>query len=154
MTSKRHHFHLLSSRQRFSFVCVCDLMSQFSWFFWFYQHEESSISYLSSFFSSFLSSRSLSLRQFWLSSRQRDSKSRRHQIDDRSHLFHLFRQRDEINHAVFVSKSKRRCLNELIQRQRTSRIFSIIHNLCCAKRATRISLWARFSWVIWISQTL
>ena len=39
-----------------------------------------------------------------------------------------------------LAKSKRRCLNEFIQRQRASRIFSIIHNLCCAKRATRIFL--------------
>ena len=53
-----------------------------------------------------------------------------------------------------LAKSKRRCLNEFIQRQKASRIFSIIHNFCCAKRATRIFLWTRFSWIIWVFQTL
>ena len=47
-----------------------------------------------------------------------------------------------------LAKSKRRCLNELIQRQKMSRIFSTIHNFCFAKRATQIFLWARFSWVM------
>ena len=39
-----------------------------------------------------------------------------------------------------LKKSKRRCLNEFTQRQKTSRIFSTIYNFCCAKHATRILL--------------
>ena len=39
-----------------------------------------------------------------------------------------------------LTKSKRRCLEKSIQRQKTSRIFSTIYNFCCAKRATRILL--------------
>ena len=49
-----------------------------------------------------------------------------------------------------LAKSKRRCLKIFIQRQKTSSIFSTIHNFCYAKRATQISLWARFNWIIWI----
>ena len=103
MTSKRHHFHLFF-RQKFHFACACDLKSQSFWSSWFFLFERSSISYFFSFSSFFLSSRSLFSRQLWLSSRQRNSKFRCYQIDDRSNLFHLFRQRNEINHAVFVNK--------------------------------------------------
>ena len=39
-----------------------------------------------------------------------------------------------------LAKSKRRCLKEFIQRQKTSQIFSTIYKFCCAKRAIRILL--------------
>ena len=65
--SSRHDSLLLS--RRFLFACVCDSKSQSFWSSWSFSHDESSIFYLLSFFSSFLSPRSLSLRQSWFLSR-------------------------------------------------------------------------------------
>ena len=99
-TSKKHYL-LASFHQNSHLACACDLKSQSSWSYWSF-FEKSSMSFLFSSF--FLSPRSLSLRQSLSSSRQRNSKSHRDQIDDRSYLLHLFRRRDKISRAVFVSK--------------------------------------------------
>ena len=44
-----------------------------------------------------------------------------------------------------LAKSKQWCLKEFTQRQKASRIFSTIYNLCFAKRTIRILLWIRFN---------
>ena len=104
----KHHFLFSLLHQKFSLACVCDSKSQF---FWFSLFEESSIFYFFISFSSFLSSRSLSLRQSLFLSRQRNQKSHRDQIDDHFHFFHLFRRRNEISHVVFANKVKTRLTN-------------------------------------------
>ena len=151
--SKRHYLFFLF-HQRSSFSCACDSKSQSFESSWSSLFEELSISYLFFFLHLFFRRDFFVCVDFCL----RHVNEIRNLIVIKSMIVVIFFIYfvDETKSITLCSlaKSKRRCLKEFIQRQKTSRIFSTIHNFCCAKRATRIFLWIRFNWVIWIFQTL